>query len=60
MQLHKGSFPMRLSDSSMGGDIGQFQSARWTLVTASAHDQSQTIMIELRDALIVAERWFES
>jgi hypothetical protein len=54
-----GWFPMRLSDSSMGGDTGQFQSASGTLVTASAHDQRRTIMAALRYALIVAERRLE-
>ena len=39
--------------------MGQTQSARWTLVTATAHDQSQTIMVALRGALIVAERRLE-
>jgi RNA polymerase sigma factor (sigma-70 family) len=33
---------MRVSDSSMGGDAGQFHTTRWTLVMASARDQSQT------------------
>jgi RNA polymerase sigma factor (sigma-70 family) len=33
---------MRLSDSSVGCDSAQFHSTRWTLVIASAHDQSQT------------------
>jgi hypothetical protein len=35
-------FPMRVSDSSMGGEAGQFRTTRWTLVMASAHNQSQT------------------
>ena len=33
---------MRVSDSSMGGEAGQFHTTRWTLVLASARDQSQT------------------
>jgi DNA-directed RNA polymerase specialized sigma24 family protein len=33
---------MKVSDSSVGGDAGQFHTTRWTLVMASAHDQSQT------------------
>jgi RNA polymerase sigma factor (sigma-70 family) len=33
---------MRVSDSSMGGEAGQFHTTRWTLVMASARDQSQT------------------
>jgi DNA-directed RNA polymerase specialized sigma24 family protein len=32
---------MRISDSSVGGEAGQFHTTRWTLVMASAHDQSQ-------------------
>jgi DNA-directed RNA polymerase specialized sigma24 family protein len=32
---------MRMSDSSVAGDAGQFHTTRWTLVMASAHDQSQ-------------------
>jgi RNA polymerase sigma-70 factor (ECF subfamily) len=33
---------MRVSDSSVGGEAGQFHTTRWTLVLASARDQSQT------------------
>ena len=33
---------MRVSDSSVGGQAGQFHTTRWTLVMASARDQSQT------------------
>jgi RNA polymerase sigma factor (sigma-70 family) len=33
---------MRMSDSSVGGEAGQFHTTRWTLVMASARDQSQT------------------
>jgi RNA polymerase sigma-70 factor (ECF subfamily) len=32
---------MKASDSSMGGEANQFHTTRWTLVMASAHDQSQ-------------------
>src|ERR1700722_3071264 len=32
---------MRASDSLMGGEADQFHTTRWTLVMASAHDQSQ-------------------
>ena len=32
---------MRVSDSSVGGEAGQFHTTRWTLVLASARDQSQ-------------------
>ena len=37
-----GGFPMRVSDSSVGGEAAQFHTTRWTLVMASARDQSQT------------------
>jgi hypothetical protein len=33
---------MRVSDSSVEGGVGQFHTTRWTLVLASARDQSQT------------------
>jgi hypothetical protein len=33
---------MRLSDSSVGGEAGQFHTTRWTLVMVLAQDQSQT------------------
>ena len=33
---------MRASESSMGGGADQFHTTRWTLVMASARDQSQT------------------
>src|SRR5271170_2276340 len=33
---------MRVSDSSVGGEAGRFHTTRWTLVMASARDQSQT------------------
>jgi RNA polymerase sigma factor (sigma-70 family) len=32
---------MKASDSPMGGETDQFHTTRWTLVMASAHDQSQ-------------------
>jgi predicted ArsR family transcriptional regulator len=38
----QGGFPMRVSDSSVGGGAGQFHATRWTLAMASARDQSQT------------------
>jgi RNA polymerase sigma factor (sigma-70 family) len=34
--------PMKVGDSSVGGGAGQFHTTRWTLVMASARDQSQT------------------
>jgi RNA polymerase sigma factor (sigma-70 family) len=37
----KWEFPMRVGDSSVGGGAGLFHTTRWTLVMASAHDQSQ-------------------
>jgi hypothetical protein len=33
---------MKLGESSGAGDAGLFHTTRWTLVLASAHDQSQT------------------
>ena len=33
---------MRVGDSSMGAEAGQFHTTRWTLVMAAAHNQSQT------------------
>ena len=38
----KEEFPMRMADSSVGVGAGLFHTTRWTLVMASAHDQSQT------------------
>ena len=38
----QGGFPMRVSDSSVGGGAGQFHTTRWTLAMASARVQSQT------------------
>jgi hypothetical protein len=40
---------VRASDSSMGGEAGQFHTTRWTLVMASLHDQSQTGRVDLAD-----------
>src|SRR6516225_6387181 len=40
--IRANGFPMRVSDSSMGGEAGQFHTTRWTLVRASARDQNQT------------------
>src|SRR5262249_23090359 len=39
--MRANGFPIRLSDSSMGGEAGQFHTTRWTLVRASAQDQNQ-------------------
>jgi hypothetical protein len=33
---------MKSAESSMAGGVGLFHTTRWTLVMASAHDQSQT------------------
>jgi RNA polymerase sigma-70 factor (ECF subfamily) len=33
---------MKVSDNSAGGEAGQFHTTRWTLVLASAHEQSRT------------------
>jgi RNA polymerase sigma-70 factor (ECF subfamily) len=40
-------FPMRASDSSVGG--GEFHTTRWTLVLASAHEQSRVGQAALAD-----------
>jgi hypothetical protein len=53
-----GRIPMRVSDSSVGGEAGQFHTRRWTLVLASARDQSQAGRAALAafcDALAAAE-----
>jgi hypothetical protein len=40
--LHSASgYPMRVSDSSEAGEAGQFHTTSWTLVIASARDQSE-------------------
>ena len=39
--LPQGGFPMRVGDSSVRGGACQFHTTRWTLVMASARDQSQ-------------------
>jgi hypothetical protein len=33
--------PMRVSDSSVGGEASQFHTTRWTVVMVSAREQSQ-------------------
>ena len=46
---------MRVSDSSVGGEAGQFHTTRWTVVMASAREQSQvgrTALAALCAALI--------
>jgi RNA polymerase sigma-70 factor (ECF subfamily) len=40
---------MTVGDSSVGGKAGQFHTTRWTLVMASARDQSQTGRAALAD-----------
>ena len=32
---------MRVSDSSVGGEAGQFHTTRWTVVMASAREENQ-------------------
>jgi hypothetical protein len=51
----KGGFLMRVSDSSVGGGAGQFQTTRWALVMASAQRPSQSVSLALHDALSLAE-----
>jgi hypothetical protein len=46
---------MRVSDSSVEGEAGQFHTTRWTVVMVSARDQSQmdrAALADLCDALI--------
>ena len=38
----QGGFPMRVSDSAVGGGAGQFHTMRWTLAMASARVQIQS------------------
>jgi RNA polymerase sigma-70 factor (ECF subfamily) len=40
---------MKVSDSSAGGEAGQFHTTRWTLVMASAQEQSRTGQAALAD-----------
>ena len=51
----KGGFPMRASDSSAGGNAGQFHAARWAAVMVSADGPSQAVSLALYDALVAAE-----
>jgi hypothetical protein len=51
----KGGFPMRASDSSVGGNAGQFHAARWAAVMVSADGQSQSDSLALCDAPIAAK-----
>jgi hypothetical protein len=48
---------MRVGGSSVGGEAGQFHTKRWTVIMASARDQSQAgraTLAALCDALIAA------
>ena len=54
IQLQNG-FPMRASDSSVGGNADQFHTTPWAAVMGSAHGPSQSVSPALCDALIAAE-----
>jgi len=48
-------FPMRVSDSSVGGAAGEFHTTGWAVVRVSADGPSQSVSLALRDALVAAE-----
>jgi hypothetical protein len=48
----KDGFPMRASDSSVGGAADQFHFTRWTVVMVSADGPSQSVFLALCDALV--------
>jgi hypothetical protein len=54
VQLKVGS-PMRVSDSSMGGEASQFHTMRWAAAVVSADGPSQSVPLALCDAPIAAE-----
>ena len=54
IQLKVGS-PMRVSDSSMGGEAGQFHTMRWAAAVVSADGPSQSVPLALCYALVAVE-----
>jgi hypothetical protein len=46
---------MRASDSSVGDAAGQFHTTRWAAVVVSVDGPSQSVTLELGDALVAAE-----
>ena len=51
----KDGFPMRASDSSVGGAAGKCHTTRWAAVMVSAEGPSHSVSLALCDALVVAE-----
>ena len=51
----KDGFPMRASDSSVGGTAGQFHTPRWAVAMISADGPSHSVSLALCDALVAAE-----
>jgi hypothetical protein len=53
----QGGFPMRVGDSSVGGEAGQFHTTRWTLVMASVGVATvKTLIHRLRKLYLAAVR----
>ena len=50
----KGGFPMRTSDSSVGGAAGQFHTTPWVIVMLSADGLRQSVFLVLYNALVAA------
>ena len=51
----KGGFPMRASDSSVGGAAGKCHTTRRAAVMVSAHQANQSASLGLCDAPVTAE-----
>jgi len=49
-------FPMRVSDSSVGGAAGQFHTARLAAVMVSVDGPSQSATLEFCEALVATKR----
>ena len=54
-QAAQSGFPMRASDSSVGGAAGQFHTTRRAAVMISAHQANQSASLGLCDVPVVAE-----
>jgi hypothetical protein len=52
----QGGFPMTVSDSSVGGEAGQFHPTRWALVMASVGVDTVKIFIHRLRKLLAAVR----
>jgi hypothetical protein len=46
---------MKVSDSSAGGEAGQFHTTRWAVAMVSADGPSQSVSLAFCDALVAAE-----